>query len=47
MAKKKKEHVTFDRVCKVKPNLPFAKTNRLTVGSRLRKDKSKDDNPKG
>jgi len=31
MAKKKKEHVTFDRVCKVKPSLPFAKTNRLTV----------------
>ncbi len=31
MAKKKKEHVTFDRVCKVKPNLPFAKTNRLTA----------------
>ena len=41
MAKKKKEHVTFDRVCKVKPSLPFAKTNRLTAGKRIKNENSK------
>lgn len=46
MAKKKKEHITFDRVCKVKPSLPFAKTNRLTAGKRVGSEKTKIDNSK-
>lgn len=37
MAKKKMEHITFDRVRKVKPSLPFAKTNRLTVARAVKK----------
>ena len=47
MSKKKKEHVTFDLVCKVRPSLPFAKTNRLSASKKSRGEKTEAMIPKG
>ncbi len=36
MAKKKKEHITFDQMCKIK-NIPFSKINKETTKKKKKK----------
>ena len=37
MGKKKKEHITFDQMYKIKKSIPFAKINRLTIKKKKKK----------
>ncbi len=37
MGKKKKEHITFDQICKIKKNIPFAKINKETTKKKKKK----------